>query len=117
MDGTVVYEGRANVAVVGERRAVLPPDRLNELLSAIEAMGFLDSPEGCCVCPDAAAAHLTVLDYRPGSIEKTVVHDEACGSAPAAFRALEQSIEQATGVARWTAHERRSALGEAKSSS
>lgn len=117
MDGTVVYDGRVNVAVVGERRAVLPPDRLTELLSVIEAMGFLDTPEGCCVCPDAAAAHLTVLDYRPGSTAKTVVHDEACDSAPAAFRALEQSIEQATGVAKWTAAVRRSAGGDAGSSS
>src|SRR5580692_5829459 len=54
LDGTVAYDGQANVAVVGHRSAKLSAGRLNELLSQLEAMDFLDSAEQCCVCPDAA---------------------------------------------------------------
>jgi len=103
LDGTVVYDGQANVAVVGRRTAKVSADRLNELLSQIEAMDFLDSSEQCCVCPDAAdGAHLVILDYRPGSTYKTVLHDDACRSAPPALSAIERSIDQVTGVERWT---------------
>jgi hypothetical protein len=111
MDGTVVYEGRVNVGVVGQRSAKLPPGRLSELIAAIEAMDFMDIPEGSYVCADDAGAHLTILDYRPGSVEKTVLHDEACGAGPVALRALERAIDQAANVQRWTAPAR--AVGEA----
>ena len=103
LDGSVIYDGQANVAVIGRRTAKVSAERLNELLSQIEAMDFLDSSEQCCVCPDAAdGAHLVILDYRPGSTYKTVLHDDACRSAPPALRAIERSIEQATGVEQWT---------------
>lgn len=103
LDGTVVYDGQANVAVVGRRTAKVSAERLNELLSQLEAMEFLDSPAQCCVCPDAAdGAHIVILDYRPGSANKTVLHDDACRSAPPALAAMERSIDQATGVERWT---------------
>jgi len=103
LDGTVAYDGQANVAVRGHRTAKLSAERLNELLSQIEAMDFLDSSEQCCVCPDASErAHLVILDYRPGSTAKTVLHDEACNLAPPAMGAIERSIDRATGVERWT---------------
>ena len=103
LDGTVVYDGQANVAVTGRRTAKVSAERLNELLSQIEAMDFLDSSEQCCVCPNAAdGAHLVILDYRPGSTYKTVLHDDACSSAPPALSAIERSIDQATGVGQWT---------------
>lgn len=66
-------------------------------------MDFLDSSAQCCVCPDAAdGAHRVILDYRPGSTYKTVLHDDACRSAPPALSAIERSIDQATGVEQWT---------------
>jgi hypothetical protein len=103
LDGTVAYDGQANVAVVGHRTGKLAAARLDELLSQIEAMDFLDSAEQCCVCPDATEkAHLVILDYRPGSTAKTVLHDDACGLAPPTMSAIERSIDDAAGVARWT---------------
>jgi len=103
LDGTVAYDGQANVAVVGHRSAKLSAGRLNELLSQLEAMDFLDSAEQCCVCPDAAErAHLVILDYRPGATAKTVLHDDACGLAPPTMSAIERSIDDAAGVERWT---------------
>jgi hypothetical protein len=102
-DGTVAYDGRANVTVTGHRRAKLAPDRLNELVAAIEGMDFLDTSAQCCVCQTDLETHMVILDYRPGSVQKTVVHDEACFSAPAAMRALEQQIDKVTNVTQWTA--------------
>jgi hypothetical protein len=103
LDGTVVYDGQTNVAVIGRRTAKVSAERLNDLLSQIEAMDFLDSAERCCVCPDAAdGAHRVILDYRPGSTYKTVLHDDACSSAPPALSAIERSIDQATAVEQWT---------------
>jgi hypothetical protein len=103
LDGTVAYDGQANVAVLGHRTAKLSAERLNELLTQIEAMDFLDSSEQCCVCPDAMEkAHLVILDYRPGATAKTILHDEACGLAPPTMSAIERSIDTATGVERWT---------------
>jgi len=101
-DGTVAYDGQANVAVLGHRTAKVSAERLNDLLTQLEAMDFLDSPEQCCVCPDATdGAHLVILDYRPGATDKTVLHDDACGLAPPTMTAIESSIDQATGVERW----------------
>jgi hypothetical protein len=103
LDGTVAYDGRANVGVIGRRTAKVSAERLSDLLSQIEAMDFMDSSEQCCVCPDAIeGAHRVILDYRPGSTYKTVLHDDACRSAPAAMSAIERSIDQAAGVEQWT---------------
>ena len=103
LDGTVAYDGQANVAVLGHRTAKLSAERLNGLLSQIEAMDFLDSSEQCCVCPEATeGAHLVILDYRPGAAVKTVLHDDACALAPPTMSAIERSIDDASGVARWT---------------
>jgi hypothetical protein len=103
IDGTVSYDGRENVGVVGKRYAKLAGERVSELMSAIDAMGFLDIPERCCLCPTAPGSQMVILDYRPGSAQKTVIHEEGCSSAPAAVIALEQAIDRASGVERWIA--------------
>jgi hypothetical protein len=102
-DGTVTYDGRVNVAVVGQRRIKVSADQVSGLIATIEAMHFLDSAERCCVCPEGTTSQPVILDYRPGSAQKTVVHDEACPSAPQAMGALEQAIDRVAGVGRWTA--------------
>jgi Domain of unknown function (DUF6438) len=99
-DGTAVYDGRANVGVIGRRPIRLTPGDLSALLSAIDAMHFLDSANDCCVCPDAVEKDMVILDYRPGSVSKTVQHDQRCPKAPPAFSALEKEIDVSTGAAR-----------------
>jgi len=99
-DGTVVYDGRANVGVIGRRPARLAPGDLNALISSLEAMDFLDSTTDCCLCPDAVDKDLVTLDYRPGAVIKTVQHDARCPKAPPAFSALEKQIDRSTGAGR-----------------
>ncbi len=100
-DGTVVYDGRANVGVVGRRRVKLPAGGLDALITALDSMDFLDTADNCCVCPEVAEPRLVTLDYRPGAVTKTVVHDQRCGKAPPAILALEGKIDRATGAAAW----------------
>jgi hypothetical protein len=99
-DGSAIYEGRANVGVIGEKRLHVTPGDLSALINTIDAMDFLDSAEDCCVCPDGADQRLVTVDYRPGSVTKTVQHDQRCPKAPPALSALEQQIDRSTGAGR-----------------
>jgi hypothetical protein len=104
-DRTVVYDGATNVAVTGERRGVIAPEQMRALQLSLEEMHFLDSTDECCVCPDQNAGRYVVLDYRPGLIRKTVVHDQDCAAAPPAISALERLIDGMTDARRWTSAE------------
>ncbi len=101
-DGSVVYQGGANVAFIGQRRSKIPEANVATLVSAIEKMDFLDTPEHCCDCPDAPdnpkAAKL-VIDYRPGGVEKEIVVDDRCKSVPDVVRGLAGQIQAVTAVA------------------
>lgn len=97
LDGTVVYEGQANVGTVGRHTWRVPPDKVNELISAFEAVDFLDTPEHTAVCPDAQRTAMVILNYRPGRCEKTVIHDDRCLSAPANLTRLEATIDRLSG--------------------
>jgi hypothetical protein len=61
-------------------------------------MDFLDTPEGAGICRDATDTAIVILDYRPGGTQKTVIHDDRCGAAPAGMAALEQAIDRLTGA-------------------
>jgi hypothetical protein len=99
-DGSAVYDGRANVGVIGRRALRVRPEDLCALINSLDAMDFLDSAQNCCLCPDAAAPSTVTLDYRPGTVSKTVVHDPRCATAPPAFFGLERQIDHATGAER-----------------
>jgi len=95
-DGHAVYDGRANVGVIGRRALKLRAADLSALVTTLDAMDFLDSPEQCCVCSDARPRSSVTLDYRPGTVGKTVIHDQRCERAPLAFSRLESQIDRAT---------------------
>lgn len=99
-DGAATYDGRANVGVVGRRALRVQPADVSALISALDAMDFLDSAENCCICPEVTALGTVTLDYRPGAVAKTVLHDPRCPSAPPAFSGLEAQIDRATGAGR-----------------
>ena len=100
-DGSAIYEGRANVGLVGEKRLHVTAADMCALINTIDAMDFLDSADDCCVCPDTGEQQrLVTVDYRPGAVTKTVTHDQRCPRAPPALSALEQQIDRATGAGR-----------------
>jgi hypothetical protein len=100
LDGTVVYDGRKDVGVIGQRKAQVPPERVSELISMIDSIGFLDLPQSCCLCHGTSAYQMVTLDYRPGSVQRTVLHDTGCTSA---LTDLERLIDSVAGTQRWTA--------------
>lgn len=102
-DGSAIYEGRANVGLIGRKPLRVTAGDLSALINAIDAMDFLDSADDCCVCPDAVERRLVTVDYRPGTVTKTVLHDQGCPRAPPALSALEQQIDRATGAGRLAA--------------
>ncbi len=102
-DGTVVYDGRVNVGVIGQRKGKIAPDQLSQLISAFDSVSFLDMPTTGCVCASETGRQMVTIDYRPGSVQKTVVHDSGCWSAPPAMAVLEQSIDRSAGVEQWVA--------------
>lgn len=98
LDGTVVYDGVANVGAIGQRTWKVSPDKVSQLVSSIEAMGFLDTPTGAGVCRAATQTAIVILDYRPGCTEKTVLHDDRCPSALPALMTLENAIDRLSGA-------------------
>ena len=98
LDGTVIYDGQANVRVVGRRTWRVPPEKIDKLISAFEEVDFLDTPERTGVCPDAQRTAMVILDYRPGRCEKTVIHDDGCPSAPSSLSRLEATIDRLSGA-------------------
>lgn len=105
MDGTFVYDGLANVAVTGRRTGRLSPEQLNRLLADIAAIGLLDQPDECCVCPATDGSQLVIVEYHPGVTQKVVVHDERCDRAPVGLSAFERAIVQETAIERWVARD------------
>lgn len=101
MDRSVVYRGGANVVLVGQRATKVTSAGLEALVTQLEKMDFIDTPEHCCDCPDAPddpKATKVVIDYRPGGVEKEVVVDERCRSLPDAIRSLTAQIEAVTAI-------------------
>ena len=100
LDGTVIYDGQANVGFVGRRTWRVSPDNVNRLISTLDAMDFLDTPEKAGTCGDGPKAAIVVLNYRPGGCEKTVIHDSHCRSAPSSLGELEAAIDRLSGAER-----------------
>ena len=105
-DGSVVYRGGANVAFIGQRRSKIPEANVATLVSGIEKMDFIDTPDHCCDCPDAPdtpkAAKL-VIDYRPGGVEKEILVDDRCAAVPDVVRGLTGQIQAMTSIATFIA--------------
>ena len=59
----------AYVATVGRRRGKMSADGLNELVSAIHEMAFLDSAERCCVCSKETASRPVRCTSTPAGQE------------------------------------------------
>lgn len=106
-DGSVSYEGRAQVRRRGTAAARIPKARVDALLGELEAAGYFAfasryrPSEPVCgrYVPDAPSVITSVtLSGRAKRIE----HDHGCGDAPMALRVLESRIDEVLGTERWT---------------
>ena len=96
-----LYVGGANVTVIGERKLRLAQGSLTTLLTDLEKIDFIDTPVHCCDCPTEPSnsrASLSIIDYRPGGIEKEVRIDERCSGLPDSLKSIEAEIAEMTQI-------------------
>jgi hypothetical protein len=95
-NGTVIYEGRNYVAVVGEHVYQIPSDNVKRLVDAFQNARFFSMQDGYDLCVDCAThtASMTI-DGRT----KTVVY--SLYSAPASLLHLDKRIDEYADSVRW----------------
>lgn len=96
IEGRIEIRGVSKGGETFEQRARLPSDQISVLISHMDRIGFLDTPDNCCNCPEVSpdpADGIYIIDYRPGGLEKKVIDNERCFKVPLAIRDLEQRIE------------------------
>ena len=97
-DGTVRYQGRANVGVLGARAKKLTPRELAEIVAAFDKARYFslnDKYEG-----GPTDNRWTVTSFNHGGRTKTVRHYMAA-DAPAALSELEHRIDTIVGTRAW----------------
>lgn len=106
-DGSVVFDGRANVD--SSRRVVsrVSPDSVSTLVRLMEARNFMALPDsyayGLKGCePYYTDAPLVITSLVSGGRSKTVEHDQGCSGAPAWLTMLENRIDEIAQSWRWT---------------
>ena len=104
--GAVLFEGRRFVADSGVSTASVPAERIDSLVTALEAAGFFDFADRYGAGEPGCERYATdlpsaVIDVRARGRAKRVEHDHGCMGAPEALGALEARIDSAAGVSRW----------------
>ncbi len=105
-DGTVRFDGRKHVTVLGAQRASIAVSAVRALQQQFVSAGFasLDSAyvEGAKGCgrflPDGPR---TVLGARTSTSMKTVQHDAGCTSAPRVLGALAAQVDSVARTSVW----------------
>lgn len=99
-EGEVIYEGRAFVNAVGERRAQIPQSDVAALVARFDAAGF-------DTLRDEYRANVTdlptfTLTLERGGRTKTVVdYGGELAGMPDGVRALQDDVDRVAGTARW----------------
>ena len=104
--GEVTFTGTRHVAQAGQATATIPPERVDSLLTELEAAGYfgfadayvMDSPACGLYATDSPTVITSVT--REGKT-KTIRHDRGCSAAPPELSQLEQRIDEVAGTARW----------------
>jgi hypothetical protein len=106
-DGTISYEGKAHVRLLGAATGQVPAQRVTTLLSELDKAGYFSfanrytSAEPTCgryATDSPSVISSATLRGRTKRIE----HDYGCGAVPGALVVLERRIDEVLGSARWT---------------
>ena len=105
-NGTVVFEGRANVDSVRRIISRVDPDSVSALVRLFEAEKFFALPfryvrggPGCE--PYYFDAPVVISSLSIGRQTKNVEHDHGCSGAPASLTMLENRVDQIAMSWRW----------------
>jgi hypothetical protein len=98
-DGTVLYEGKANVSKAGRWRATISHNDMTQIMSAFERLNFfsLDNSYAGGLSQNPVA----ITSWRQNDRVKTVTHDEGSPFSPAQLTTLEDRIDAAVQSVDW----------------
>lgn len=104
-DGSVRYEGIANVATQSVREWRVPPDSATMVFRYADSVRFADLPEryefGAPGCTPYIAEYAAFVITVTATGQSRRVHaDEGCANVPATLLALRSLIDRTTGVER-----------------
>ena len=106
-DGSVVFDGRANVDSARRVNSHVNPDSVSALVRLVEARNFFALPDryayGVPGCePYYFDASIVITSLSIGGRTKRVEHDQGCSGAPASLTMLENRIDEISQSWRWT---------------
>jgi hypothetical protein len=99
-DGTVNYEGKKHVAVMGSQMASISEHKVNQLIDEFMRINYFSlqnsyTKRGVTDMPSA------ITSIRIGGREKTIRHYHGDRTAPPELKKLERRIDEIAGSARW----------------
>ena len=105
-DGSVVFDGRANVDSSRRVTSRVSPDSVASLVRLMEGRKFLTLPDryayGVPGCePYYTDAPLVITSLSSGDRTKRVEHDQGCSGAPASLISMENRIDEIAQSWRW----------------
>jgi hypothetical protein len=95
-NGSILYEGKHSVQVMGVRRSIIRPTAVRQLAQELVNAGYFDLPQSYGVCDDGAIVTTSLsMNDRHHEIR------DGCGAGPDRLRELEDKIDKVSGSKRW----------------
>jgi hypothetical protein len=99
-DGTVDYEGKKHVGVMGRQKARMSEDKVSQLIDEFVRINYFSlqdsyTKRGMTDMPSA------ITSIKIGGREKTVRHYSGDRTAPPELKELEKKIDEIVGSAKW----------------
>jgi hypothetical protein len=99
-DGTVEYQGKRFVKVVGQQVAKLSPEQVKALRTAFAQAKYFEL-KGTFDCYQMTDLPWAISSYRDGGKERTIRHYFGCRGVPEALKTLERRVDEIVGTERW----------------
>ena len=105
-DGKVEFDGTRHVADSGHATATIPAERVDSLLSELDAAGYFGFAEAYVMDSPACGIYATdsptvITSAMRDGETKTVRHDRGCSAAPPVLSHLEQRIDEVAETGKW----------------
>jgi hypothetical protein len=100
-DGTLTYEGRTYVKVIGSATSVLDRERVVSVQRAIADSGVSSLQPDCCNCVNVTDVPTVTIEFVSDGARKTVEHYTGCDAAPSWLRDFEDRLDVLLGSAQF----------------
>lgn len=98
-DGTLTYEGKEYVKIVGSKTKRLDRATIARVKKALRDSGIHALDVHCCDCQDMTDHPTAVIGFAAGGQWKTIVDYHGCGKTPRPVRELEETLDTLLGTA------------------